>query len=221
MLVRKMQEKTNVVSELISYIDSRILWDHVYTDYPISTYSSWRLTTLPESIFLLGRRLTSRHLRVPRSSRLRAIDLVRLLTSSLLSLLYISPAGTATAKSSLHQPGKDGKRTSHPHERKQSLAYFGANVQFCHRTNSITEDDEHDGCDDGRGSDQEGIEKGEDGDGEGEPAREDGQRHEEDEDEGKAGAGEEEAEHPLRGEFDKVEDIINIGRKVDLNGSVS
>ena len=140
---------------------------------------------------------------------------VCLLVAPLAPCLDIAATGTAAAQPHLHQPRKDGHRTRNPHECKHCDSNLGADVQFRHATNSVAEDDEHDGCEDGCDGNEERVEEGEDGDGEGEPAREDRQRHDEDEDEGEDGAGEEKTEHPVRHEPNQVEDVINVGGEVD------
>jgi hypothetical protein len=143
--------------------------------------------------------------------------MIRLLAASLASRLDIPPRRTAATETCLHQPRENGESARDPHEDEDRYADLCANVEFSHASNSIAENDEHDGCDDGRDGDDESVEEGEDGDGEGEPAREDRERHEEDEHKGEAGACEEETEHKLRDVFDEVEDVVDVGGEVDCN----
>jgi len=99
-----------------------------------------------------------------------AIHMIGLLTSSLFALSDVSPRRTATAETHLYQPSEDGKRTCNPHERKQRCSDIRMEIYLRHTTDSIAKDDEHDGSDNGSYSDEEGVEKGEDGDDEGEPS---------------------------------------------------
>lgn len=117
----------------------------------------WHLATLPELVFLLWCffRCAS------------ALHLICLLTTSLLALLDISPGCTAAAQSRLYQPCEDGKSTSHPHKGKQRLSNLCPDVKFCHASNSVAEDDKHDGGNDRGDGDEEGVEEGENGDGKG------------------------------------------------------
>ena len=55
-----------------------------------------------------------------------------------------------------------------------------------------------------------GGEEGEDCDGEGGPAGVDGQGHDEDHDEGHYCSGEKEAEHPVRGETDQAQYLVDL-----------
>jgi hypothetical protein len=126
-----------------------------------------------------------------------SVHVVRLFVPSLLALLDVSPRRTAAAKSHLYEPGKDGESTCHPHEGEQRGTYLRRNVQLSHTTDSVAEDDEHDGCNDRGDGYEEGVEEGEDGDEEGKPARVDGDGHDEDEDKGQDGSGEEKTEHPV------------------------
>lgn len=140
---------------------------------------------------------------------------VCLLASPLLAPLDIATTRAAAAHAHLHEPREDGKCARDPHESEEGDANLSANVQLSHAADSVAEDDEHDGRDDGGGGNEERVDEGEDGDGEGQPARVDGEGHQEDEDEGEDGAGEEEAEHALRSELDKVENVVDVGREVD------
>lgn len=151
----------------------------------------------------------------------RPIHLIRLLAPPLLPHLDIPSTRAATAQSQLHQPCEDRKSAGNPHEGEHSDADLGGDVDFCHAADGVAEDDEHDGCDDGGGGDEEGVEEGEDGDGEAEPASVEGEGHQEDEDEGEDGSREEEAEHPLRGELDEVEDVVDVGGEVDCGYLIS
>lgn len=75
----------------------------------------------------------------------------------------------------------------------------------------VLHDDEED-CRDDRGDrGEERGQEGEDGDEEGRPAGVDCEEDHGDHDEGEAGAGEEEAEHPVRHDFDQVEDVGHVG----------
>lgn len=96
----------------------------------------------------------------------------------------------------MYEPCEDCECAGDPHEDKHCDANLGANVELRYAGNGIAEDDEHDGRDDGGDGDDECVEESEYGDRETEPACEDGEWHEEDEDEGQACSGEEEAEHP-------------------------
>jgi hypothetical protein len=171
------------------------------------------LATLPKALpprFL--------HLRTGRCRmHIRQRTMIRLLAPPLSTRLYIPATRAAATQSHLYQPCEDRERASNPHEDKDSDADLRANVQLCHASDSVAEDDEHDGCDNRCGGDDEGVEERKDRDGEGEPAREDGDGHEEDEDEGEAGACEEEAEHPSGDVLDEIEDVIDVGREVDCS----
>lgn len=115
----------------------------------------------------------------------------------------------------MHQPREDCERACDPHEKKDGDANFCPNVEFRHASYCVTEDDEHYGCDDGGGGDNERVEEGENGNGKGEPARKDGDGHGENEDEGEACACEEETEHPSRDVVNQAEDIVDVGREID------
>ncbi len=149
----------------------------------------------------------------PRSSSHR----VRLLVAPLAANLDIASAGAAAAQPHLHQPCKDGHGAGNPHEGEHGDADLRADVQLSHATNSVLEDDEHDGCENGGDGGNEGVEEGKDGDGEREPAREDRNGHYEDKDEGENSAGQKEAEHPVGHKPNKIEDVIDVGRQVDCN----
>lgn len=123
--------------------------------------------------------------------------MVCLLVSSLLALLDVSPRRTAAAETHLYEPSEYGESARYPHEGEQGDANFRLDIQLSHTTNSVAEDDEHDGCDDGGDRYEERVEEGEDSNDEGEPARIDGNGHDEDEDEGQDGCGEEKTKHPV------------------------
>lgn len=140
---------------------------------------------------------------------------VCLLVAPLTSGLDVSSAGAAAAQSHLHEPRENGEGAGYPHECEHSGADRSADVQFGHATDSIAEDDEHDGCENGGDGDEEGVEECEDGYGESEPAGKNGEGHDKDEYEGKDGASQEQTKHPVRHEPNQVEDVIDVGRQVD------
>jgi hypothetical protein len=135
------------------------------------------LATLPEPPLLP-------HLRPRNRLHTRRLRMIRLLAPPLASRLNIPSGRTATTQSHLYQPRENRKRARNPHEHEKRRPNLCANIQFRLFSDRVTEDDEHDGCDDGCDCDDERVEEGEDCDGEREPAGEDGEGHEEDENEG-------------------------------------
>lgn len=117
----------------------------------------------------------------------------------------------------MNQPCKDGKRTRNPHECKHLRPDSRTDIQLRNAPDNVAEDYEHDGRDDGGGGRKECGEEGEDGDGDGGPAGVDGERAQEDKEGREAGRGQEEAKHDLGGEFDQVEDVVDVGGKVDCS----
>ena len=75
-------------------------------------------------------------------------------------------------------------------------------VELLDGGDGVLHDDEEYGRDDGRDGGEEGGQEGQDGDEQGQPARVDREQDHGDHDEGEAGAGEEEAEHPVGDDFD-------------------
>ena len=75
-------------------------------------------------------------------------------------------------------------------------------VELLDGGDGVLHDDEEHGRDDGRDGGEEGGQEGQDGDEQGQPARVDREQDHGDHDEGEAGAGEEEAEHPVGDDFD-------------------
>ena len=144
-----------------------------------------------------------------------AIHLIRLLAPPLPPRPHIPATRAAAAQTCLDEPGEDCERGRRPHEAEEVVSYLGADIDFGDAGDDVSEDDEHDGCDDGGGSAEEGVDEGEEGDGEGPPAGEEGDGDEEHEDEGEAGRGEEEAEHGAGDEADEVEDVVDVRGEVD------
>ena len=135
-----------------------------------------------------------------------------LLASSLLSLLDVSSAGTATAQTGLDQPGKNRSGCCNPHECEHCGTQFTADVELLDRGEGPLHDDEHDSCDDGGDGNKKCSQEGEDASEKGEPAREDGQRVQDHHDKGQAGTREEETKHPVRDNSDKTKDVSKIRR---------
>jgi hypothetical protein len=129
------------------------------------------LATLPEPFLPLHRLWRSNGMHA------RSAAMIRLLATPLPACLNIPPGRTATTQSHLNQPRENCERARNPHEHKQRDANLSANIQFSLPSNSVAEDDEHDGRDDGCYGDDERVEESKNGDGEGEPACEDGEGH--------------------------------------------
>jgi hypothetical protein len=200
--------KTGCLSNFVSRSIHAVNFNHNDLLLQLRTLLVTLVEALLPRLLYLGR---SHRLHASRCSR------IRLLATPLATRLDVSPRRTAAAKTHLHQPRKDGECASDPHEDEKRRAYRRANVELFHLSDSVAEDDEHDGCDDGCDGDDEGVEEGEDGDGEREPACEDGDGHEEDEDEGEAGACKEETEHPAGDVLDEVENVVDVGGEIDYH----
>jgi hypothetical protein len=133
------------------------------TSFINTLYFQWAqfLATLPKALLPL-----CLDLRVPsRWVHILQLTPIRLFAPPLTSRLNIPPRRTAATQAHLHQPGENSKRARDPHEDKDGGANFRANVEFRHATNSVAEDDEHDGCNDGCDGDDERVKEREDGDG--------------------------------------------------------
>ena len=134
-----------------------------------------------------------------------------LLRTSLLPLLDVSPTRAATALAQSDQPSQDSSRGGDPHESEHLGSDVALDVELLDGRDGVLHDDEEDCCDDCRDGGEEGGQEGEDGDEESRPAGVDCEEDEGDHDEGEAGAGEEEAEHPVGDCFDEVENVGYVG----------
>lgn len=142
----------------------------------------------------------------------RCLCLPGLLASGLLSLLDISSAGAAAAKTGLDQPGENGGGCRNPHECEHLGTQACTNVELRDRGECVLHNDEHHSCNDGSDGDEQGGQEGEYAGEQGEPAGEDGERVQKHHNEGQAGTCKEEAKHPVRNGFNQAEDIGEIGR---------
>ena len=130
----------------------------------------------------------------------------RLPSSPLLPQPDIPPASTTTAQTNLQQPPHNRRRGRHPHKREHFEANLRHNVHRLLRTiHHVLKDDKHDGSDHVCCCGREGWTECEDGNGEDGPAGVDWEGREEHGDQAGAGAGEEEVEHPVGSEADKLE----------------
>lgn len=164
---------------------------------------------LPPTIYLW----TSNRMHVPRGT------IIRLLTAPLATRLHIPTTRTAAQQPHLYQPREDSKRRGDPHEDEQRDANLRTNVQLRHPSNSVAEDDEHDGRDDGAAGCEERGDEDEDRYREIAPAGVDGEGYEGDQDGVEAGGGEEEAEHYVGDDADEVEDGVDLVWEGDWRGN--
>lgn len=157
----------------------------------------------------------------------------RSLAPPLPARLDIPPTRTTAAHTQLNDEGEDRRAGRDPHEREHVDAERGADVELSGAGDGVLHDDEHDCCDycgdlyetnvsQWMGFAERGLrvptygrhercDEGEDYDREGGPAGVDGQRDDEDHDESEDGADEEEGEHPVRGDADEAEDVVDLG----------
>ena len=132
----------------------------------------------------------------------RTLRTPSLLRPSLLSPLNIPPTRTAAALSERNQESQNRSHSRYPHKRKHLRTNAPLNIQLLDGGDGVLHDDEHHGCDDrGHGGEQRG-EESEDRDEQADPAGVDCDQLHGDHDEGEAGAGEEEGEHPVGDEAD-------------------
>jgi hypothetical protein len=172
--------------------------------------SSWKLSNL-------ARRLPTSVLPLPKPTLLLALLIDRrafrspsLLRPRLLPLLNIPPTRAATALAQSNQPSQDRRRSGDPHESEHLLSDAAFDVELLDGRDGVLHDNEEDGSDDGGDGGEEGGQEGQDGDEEGQPAGVDCEEDHGDHDEGEAGAGEEEAEHPVGDYFDEVQDVCHV-----------
>lgn len=143
----------------------------------------------------------------------RAIRAPCLLRASLLALLDVPPTGAAAALAQGDQECKDRCHRCYPHEHEHLRADLSFDVQLLDGCDGSLHDDEHHCCDDRGHRGEEGGQEGEDCDEKADPAGVDCDELHRDHDCGKAGAGEEEGEHPVGDEADQVEDLGHVGRE--------
>jgi hypothetical protein len=130
---------------------------------------------------------------------LRAPSLLR---PSLLSPLNIPPTRAATALSQRNQESQNRSHSRYPHKRKHLRTNAPLNIQLLDGGDGVLHDDEHYcGDDGGHGGEQRG-EESKDRDEKADPPGVDCDELHGDHDEGEAGAGEEEGEHPVGDEAD-------------------
>ena len=159
---------------------------------PLSYQDPLSVLPLPKPPLLLLALLTNR----------RALRPPSLLRPRLLPPLNVPPTRAATALAQRNQPSQDSARSSDPHESEHLRSDVALNVELLDGGDGVLHDDEEHGRDDGRNGGEEGGQEGQDGDEQGQPARVDREQDHGDHDEGEAGAGEEEAEHPVGDDFD-------------------
>lgn len=100
--------------------------------------------------------------------------LIGLLVPPFPSTSHISTTRATATEPCLNQPRKNCKRAGRPHEAEESIANGRADIQLANAADDIPEDDEHDGCYDGCGGDEEGVQKDKRSNCEASPARVDG-----------------------------------------------
>lgn len=145
----------------------------------------------------------------------RALRAPSLLRSCLLALLDVPPARAAAALSQSNQERENGSDSCYPHEREHLRADLSSDVQLLDGGDGVLHDDEHHCCDDRGHGGKKGSQECEDGDQEADPAGVDGDELHRDHDEGEAGAGQEEGEHPVGDEADEVKDVGYVGGEGD------
>jgi hypothetical protein len=148
----------------------------------------------------------------------RALRPPSLLRPRLLPLLDVPPTRTATALAQCDQPSQDRARGGDPHESEHLGADAALDVELLDGGDGVLHDYEEDGGDDCGDGGEEGGQEGQDGDEERQPARVDCEEDHGDHEEGEAGAGEEEAEHPVGDDFDEVQDVGYVGGEGDWDG---
>jgi hypothetical protein len=153
------------------------------------TRTSLLVLAKPALLLLLGLLIVES----PRS----ALSPPSLLRPSLLALLDVPPRRAAAALAQRNKESQDRRCSRYPHEREHLRADCAFDVELLDGRDGVLHDDEEHGCDHRGYCCEERGEEGEDRDEQADPARVDCDQLHWDHDEGEAGAGEEEGEHPV------------------------